>query len=113
MTTTENANHQTDRRIVKPISIQDYNNSKGLDDESDMQMSFSESVRKSLKWYKKFFFHLLDISPFNAYVLYKLQIGEKIALSDFRLEVVPRLWNNSVFKDGTAGADDRLRRLCA
>ncbi len=54
-------------------------------------MLFSESVRKSLKCYKKFFFHLLDISLFNAYVLYKLQTKEKIALSDFLLNVVRAL----------------------
>jgi hypothetical protein len=53
-----------------------------------LHRSFSQSLRKSSKWYKKFFFHLLDISLYNACVLYKLQTGEKIALFDFRLNVV-------------------------
>ena len=65
---------------------------KWLADKSDMQMSFSDSLHKSFNWYKKFFPHLLDISLFNACVLYKLQkTGEKLALSDFRLNVVRAL----------------------
>ncbi len=56
MTTTEKVDYQTGRRIVKLISVQDYNENKGLVDKSDMQMSFSESLRKSLKWYKKILF---------------------------------------------------------
>ena len=60
MVTTEKANYQTDRQIVKPIPVKDYNKNKWLVDKSDMHMSFSESPRKSFKWYKKFFFHLLD-----------------------------------------------------
>lgn len=51
-------------------------------------MSFSESQRKSIKWYKTFFSHFLDILLYNAYVLYKLQIGGKFALFTFRLNVV-------------------------
>ncbi|XP_017792764.1 PREDICTED: piggyBac transposable element-derived protein 4-like [Habropoda laboriosa] len=30
------------------------------------------TVRKTLKWYKKFFFHMLDLSIYNAYILYKI-----------------------------------------
>ena len=39
----------------KPNSILDYNNNMGLVDKSDMMMSFNGTVRKSVKWYKKFF----------------------------------------------------------
>ena len=91
MTAARKVHYQTGRPIWKPISVQDYNENRGLVDKSDMQISFSESLRKSLKWYKKFFFHLLDVSLYNACVLYKLQTGEKIALSDFRLKIVRAL----------------------
>ena len=66
MTTSEKVNHQTGRRFAKPISVQDYNDNKELVDQSAMQMPFSESVRKSLKQCKEFFFHLLDILLFNV-----------------------------------------------
>ncbi len=37
----ESIDNQTGRRIVKPISVQDYNKNRGLVDKSGMQMSFS------------------------------------------------------------------------
>ena len=92
MITTGKVDYQTGRRIAKPISVKDYNENKWLVNKSDMQVSFSESSCRSFKWYyKKFFFHLLDISLFNVYVLYKPHTGEKLALSDFRLNVVRAL----------------------
>jgi hypothetical protein len=68
MINTEKADYQTSRRIAKLISIEDYNKNRELADQSDMPMSFSESLHKSLKWYNKFLFHLLDISLYNACV---------------------------------------------
>jgi len=79
------------QRVVKPISVKDYNENMGLVDKSDMQISFSESVRKSLKWYKKLFFHILDIALFNAYVLDKLKTRETIRLFEFQLKVIRAL----------------------
>jgi len=35
-------------------------------DQVDMQMSFSEFLRKSVKWYKEIAFHLIDLVVFNA-----------------------------------------------
>jgi hypothetical protein len=49
MTITENAHYQTDCRIAKPISVQDYNENRGFADKSDMQMPFSEFLHKLLK----------------------------------------------------------------
>ena len=89
--TTEKVDYQTGRRIAKLISVKDYNENKWLVDKSDIQISFSESLRKSFKWYKKYFFHLLDTSLYNAYALYKLQTGEKLALPHFRPNVVRAL----------------------
>ncbi|KAK3878726.1 hypothetical protein Pcinc_016673 [Petrolisthes cinctipes] len=36
-------------------------------DKSDCQLSNVECFRKSVKWYHKFFFHLIDVSMLNAY----------------------------------------------
>jgi len=49
MTAARKVHYQTGRPIWKPISVQDYNENRGLIDKSDMQISFSESLRKSLK----------------------------------------------------------------
>jgi len=40
----------------KPLMVIDYNQHMGLVDKSDMQMSFSDTTRRSMKWYKKLFF---------------------------------------------------------
>ena len=58
----------------KPVCVLDYNNSIGAIDKADMVISTVNSTRKTLKWYRKFFFHLLDICVWNAYCLYKHKI---------------------------------------
>lgn len=57
-------------RLKKPSCILDYNHSMGAVDKTDMVSSTIKCIRKSYKWYKKFFFHLLDVSIWNSYVLY-------------------------------------------
>jgi hypothetical protein len=53
-----------------------------------MQISFSECVRQSVKWYKKLFFHLLNMAVYNAFVIYKMQNNISLHLSDFRLQII-------------------------
>ena len=48
-------------------------------------------TRKTLKWYKKFFFHLLDISIWNAYCLYKFNTKKNISMSDYYLALITEL----------------------
>ena len=57
--------------LQNPVCVVDYNNSMGIVDKVDMVISTVDSTRKSLKWYRKFFFHLIDICVWNAYCLYK------------------------------------------
>lgn len=78
----------TGQEIRKPICIIDYNTNKGAVDQVDMQISFSECLRKSIKWYKKVFFHLLDIAVYNAFVISKMHGNISLDLSNFRLEII-------------------------
>lgn len=80
--------------IKKPDCIIDYNNKMGAVDKVDMQTSFVEISRKSIKWYKKLFFHLMDISLYNAFVAYQVNTGNKPSIYDFRLKVVGGLIEN-------------------
>ena len=59
----------------------------GAVDKVDMQISFSECLRKTIKWYKKLFFHFLDLSVYNAYVLYKMRNPGNIQLLDFKVQL--------------------------
>ncbi|XP_067945098.1 piggyBac transposable element-derived protein 4-like [Watersipora subatra] len=51
-----------DREIVKPGPIIDYNKYMGGVDLADQCIKYYNMDHRSLKWYKKLFFHLLDIA---------------------------------------------------
>src|ERR1700722_8913503 len=80
--------HATNKPIAKPLCIKDYNENMGLVDKSDIQISFSESVCNMIKWYKKLFFHMLDVSMLNAYIPYKEKKQVALQFTDFRLQVI-------------------------
>src|SRR5688500_12481386 len=44
-----------------------------------------------MKWYKKIFFRLLDVTLYNAYVLYKYEKSSDIQLSAFRLMLIKEI----------------------
>ncbi|XP_067934961.1 piggyBac transposable element-derived protein 4-like [Watersipora subatra] len=56
-----------DREIVKPGPIIDYNKYMGGVDLADQCIKYYNMDRRSLKWYKKLFFHLLDIATHNTH----------------------------------------------
>lgn len=55
---------------VKPAAVLDYNLHKLGVDRSDQLISYYGFSRKSIKWWKKLFFHFLDLTIANAYILY-------------------------------------------
>ena len=80
---------QTGDKPNKPKAFLEYNEHMGLVDKCDMQLLFTKTVRKSQKQYN--FFHLLDLTIYNCYVLYKESKNESLQFSDFRLELVKDL----------------------
>jgi hypothetical protein len=78
----------TKQPIQKPISTSDYNSNSGAIDKVPMQTSFAECIRKSLKWYRKLSFHMLDLSVLNSYLLYKTETVKRPELVDFRLQLI-------------------------
>lgn len=80
----------TGEEIIKPSCIIDYNKNMGGVDNVDRQLAITASIRKSLKWYRKLFFHLIDLILINAHALYKLQEGA-ISFTDFRMKVISSL----------------------
>lgn len=107
-------NRKTGSRILKPQCVLEYNLKMGAVDKIDMQVSFVDCARKSLKWYKKLFFHLMDLSLYNAYVLFQVVTGNKPGFSDFRLQVVMQIFENYhiPLKERSTGCTvDNLLRL--
>lgn len=91
MQNTGKINHKTNSPVVKPSCVLDYNSNMGAVDQGDMQISSLRSGRKSLKWYKKVFQHLLDLTVRNAMILYKLKTDKNIPLEEFRLEIIRQI----------------------
>ncbi|XP_025197027.1 piggyBac transposable element-derived protein 4-like [Melanaphis sacchari] len=54
--------NKNDKLQIKPNCILDYNTNMGLVDKTDMTMSFNGTIRKSVKWYKNFFFSSIGYS---------------------------------------------------
>ena len=88
---TNKVHHKTKEIIRKPQCVTDYINSMGAVDKSDMQISLAECVRKTRKWYKKLFFHLIDMAMYNAYILYQHNIGKKHSFYKFKLAAAKQI----------------------
>lgn len=54
----------------KPELIHDYNQNMSGIDRTDQMVSYYVTARKSIRWYMKVFFHLLDVSIWNSCWLY-------------------------------------------
>ena len=109
--------YRTKEMIIKPKCVVDYNRSMGAVDKTDMIISTIHSQRKNLKWYKKYFFHLLDICIWNAYCLYKLKSGKYISMAKFHLELIRqilrRYHSSKATKDVNKSGHINITRLTA
>ena len=66
--------NRTDRD-GNPIShselIHAYNTNMGAVDTNDQMITYSTFARRTVKWWKKFFFKVLSLAILNSYILYK------------------------------------------
>ncbi|ROT74363.1 putative piggyBac transposable element-derived protein 4-like [Penaeus vannamei] len=75
---------------IKPKVVTDYNNGmKGVDFSDQLSGSY-KSTRKTIKWYKKIFFNLLDMAVVNSLAVHRF-LGGKMAQQEFKLELVRSL----------------------
>ena len=73
--------------VLKPSVVDTYNHSMNGVDVADQMTVFYSFVRKTLKWWRKIFFWLLEVSIVNSYILHKLTSTPKSHL-DFRRAIV-------------------------
>lgn len=95
LTTIHNAEMKTvnkrGKHIIKPTAVISYNDTMGGVDKVDQHIANNPVTRKrGKKYYKKIFFHLLELTLWNAFVLYKKSGGIKNAL-DFRVAVIEKM----------------------
>ena len=55
----------------------DYNLNGSAVDKLDVQISFVDCLRKTVKWYRKLFFHTLDLAIFNSFLLYEVNTEKR------------------------------------
>ena len=88
MVETKKIDRKTGQKYLKPQSVVSFNKNIGAIDKTDMLLSSTECVRRTMKWYKKLFFHVIDMSMLNAYSAYKSVTSKHISLADFQLTLV-------------------------
>ncbi|XP_031338615.1 piggyBac transposable element-derived protein 4-like [Photinus pyralis] len=81
----------TGEPVKKPLCVVDYNGKMGAVDRSDMMISSIECMRKSNKWYKKLFYHVMDICMLNSHAMYSLINPEKVPLAKFQLNLIRQI----------------------
>ena len=82
--------------VHKPIVIQDYNKYMGKVNQSDQMLLYYGFSNRTIKWWRRAFFHLLDLSIVNAYILYKQHVNARCSHEQFRVELAKLL----LFKSG-------------
>lgn len=77
--------HHKEGPRFKPSAIIDYNKAKAFVDMSDQMAAYSNSLRKSMKWYRKLAFEFITgTSVVNALYLYNKINNKKISITTFK-----------------------------
>ncbi|XP_051530988.1 piggyBac transposable element-derived protein 4-like [Myxocyprinus asiaticus] len=73
---------------MKPLCVLEYNKKMGAVDKADMMKGFFDCTRKTTKWYKKVFFHLLDTAVLNSHIIHRQLTGKVITSLQFRMNMM-------------------------
>lgn len=76
--------------VQKPSIIVEYNTYMGGVDQVDQMLSYYGFSHRTIKWWRRAFFHLFDLSVVNAYILYH-ENGGKLTHEQFRVELARQL----------------------
>ncbi|GFS04444.1 PiggyBac transposable element-derived protein 4-like [Elysia marginata] len=76
---TGKTNPVTKEPIVKFEAVHQYNQFMGAVDRSDQMVSYDAFKRRTLKWWKKAFFHLFMLGVLNAFLVHKATAVKKLS----------------------------------
>ena len=79
--------------IRKPHAVEGYNRHMGGVDKSDQLLSYYGFGHRTVKWWRRAWFHLIDMAVVNSYILYKesSQSARKLTHEKYRILLASEL----------------------
>ncbi|XP_063635050.1 piggyBac transposable element-derived protein 4-like [Cydia splendana] len=81
---------------MKPEEVSQYNQFMSGIDRADQMVSYYSSPRKTLRWYRKVFFHVLDLAVWNSFFIYRKYCknnSKKYEFVTYREDLIRQLIN--------------------
>ena len=75
----------------KPLVVNQYNHSMNGVDRADQYTVYYSFIRRSVKWWRKIFFWIMEVAVVNSYILYKCTVVRPITHLEYRHSVVRAL----------------------
>jgi maltodextrin utilization protein YvdJ len=101
--------HQHEK--TKPLAVMNYNKYKIGVEKLDQLLAYYSFQRKSVKWWKKLFFHLFNLPLVNAHILRRMKCKENFRLYKFMEKVAEGLVNNTGIEIKEQSQKSSARRL--
>ena len=97
--------------VRKPVMVEEYNKYMGGVDKSDQLLSYYGFSHRTVKWWRRAFFHLIDLAIVNAYIMYcgTPQYGRRFTHEQFRIELAKGM----LMSVAVNTADDMPHVCCA
>ena len=83
--------HRAQEIFHRPKVVVKYDKFMGGVDRSDQMVANSKVDLKTLKWWKKVFFHVLSIAVLNSYIMYKENVQRPVSFRVFRKKLIAQL----------------------
>ena len=94
--------------VQRPVLITDYNAFMGGVDRMDQMITYYSAGRKTIKWYKRLFWRVVDMALVNSYILYNLCHRDKpLTQKQFRLELADALVQKYINEKATGNVISR------
>ena len=82
--------------VVKPVVIDNYNHSMNGVDITDQYTVYYSFIRKTVKWWRKLFFWMLETAVVNSYILYRDSTSSPKSHIQYRRALVDSLASNYI-----------------
>jgi hypothetical protein len=81
------------QKKIKPVEVEVYNRHMSGIDRADQMIAYYSCPRKTIRWYKKVFFHMLDIAVWNSFYLANQCSTKKMKFLEFRDQLITQLFD--------------------